>query len=363
MATINQLKPEQLRDPEIFERIKELAYPFILHIDGREAHFLQEKLESLLETSKLADLQPELYEKYQDLITQLNWAAFSIFSDEDMMKTLKKSYLTALDDEDINVLDRMEAKMFSVGLFPRNEIRQKMQRALKENEERLGERTFGEWLLDYSRTFDFRERDEMTPLKYVRENPKAQTLSETERNKLRKAFEIFDKTLLVTPVMSEPAFSMTVREMIKAGTIKEQINPALLQRFAPATSTKPKPEPKPEPEPEPEPKPEPEPEPKLVTPVPPPPKIEKETPKGPAYEISPYERKRETPLTTLPVQEEIQIPEAKKEADSRSTSPGLKKQEYQIRTMKQDIERAKKKPIPPKPKPKIKDNVVDLSGK
>jgi len=44
--------------------------------------------------------------------------------------------------------------------------------------------------------------------------------------------------------------------------------------------------------------------------------------------------------------------------------------QYRIRTMKQDIEQAKRQPasqrgepIPPRPKPKIKDNIVDLSGR
>ena len=345
MAIIDQLKPEQLREPEIFKRIKELADPFILHIEGRNAHFLQEKLESLLEDSKLADFQPELYKKYQDLINNLQWAAFSLLPDENMMKVLKRNYLTALDNEDINIVDRIEAKMFSVDLFPRNEIRQKMQKALKENEERLGERTFGEWLLDYSRTFDFRERDEMTPSRYVHENPKAQTLSEIEKNKLRKALQIFDKTLLVTPVMSEPAFSMTVREMIKVGTIKERVNPTLLQPPI-RTSATPKKTPVPVEEKPKEPSPKPSPFEKLLR-KPIPPKIEKTPKEIINYEkrISPYERKRETGST--------------------------KEEGYQIRTMKQDIEKAKKQPTqgePPKAKPKVRDNnrdnnIVDLSGK
>ena len=346
MATIDQLKPEQLREPEIFERVKELADPFILHIDEKEARFLQEKLESLLEASKLADLQPELYKKYQDLITDLQWTTFSLLPDEDVMEILKKSYLAAMDNEDINILDRIEAKMFSVDLFPRNEIRQKMQKALKENTEQLGSRAFNEWLLDYSKTFDFRDRDELTPSRYVSQNAEAQTLSESEKNKLRKALQIFDKTLLVTPIMSEPAFSMTVREMIKAGTIKERVNPTLLQ--PPIRTAAPPPAPIEE-------KPtsprlarlgreKPSPFEKLLR-KPIPPKIEKTPKEITSYEerISPYERKRET------------------------GSAKEKEEGYQIRTMKQDIEKAKKQPTqgkPPEPKPKVRDNnIVDLSEK
>lgn len=303
MPSIDQLKPEQLRYPDIFEKIKELANSFILHVDAKESSLFLEKLTPLLKASDLENLQPELHKKYQDLIAQLKWVALPLLSDEETMKTLQECYLMFLENEYINATDRIEAKMFSVDLFPRNEIRQEMQKALKENKERLGDKTFGEWLLDYSKTFDFRDRDELAPSRYISQSPEAQALNEQEKNKLRKAFQIFDKNLLVTPVMSEPAFSMTVREMIKAGTIKEQVNPVLLQLPT-----------------------------RVIT-------APEKTPAKVAEKI-------EKPKTSL---------------YGKKISP--QEELYQIRTMKQDVEKAKKKPIPPKPKPKIKDNIVDLSGK
>lgn len=352
MAIIDQIKAEHLRNPETFKGIKELADSYILHIQEKEAYFLREKLTPLLEASDLENLQPELHKKYQGLIAQLEWAALPLLPDDDAMKTLQENYLMALESENIDALNRIEAKMFTVGHIPRNELRQKMQRALKENKELMGSRAFGEWLLDYSKTFDFRERSELTPSRYVNENSEAQTLSEEQKNKLKKALQIFDKTLLVTPIMSEPLFSMGVKEMIKGGTIPEPVNPTLLQTFSPPVRIiPPAPEKVPvkikvekkEEKPEPEPKPKPSP----PTPV----KIE-EAPKEEemtTYErkISPYERKRGlTPATKKG--------EAKKEEEMG---------EYQIRTMKQDIEKAKKKPIPEKSKAKNKNNILDLSDK
>ena len=251
MATIAELIPEQLKNPEIFQKIKELSNSFVLRMQTKEAYFLQEKLGSLLETSSIADLQPEFYKKYQDLIIQLKWTALSMLPDEEVLKTLSENYLSVLDNENIDVQNNIEAKMFTKDLFPRNELRQKMQKVLRENKERIGSRTFGEWLLDYNKTFDFRERDELAHLNYVQRNPTVQALSKPEKNKLRTALQIFDKTLLITPVMSEPLLSETYKMIIGIGVPKKPLPKAkpvpleeLIKEPKPIEPIKPKAEPK-----------------------------------------------------------------------------------------------------------------------
>jgi len=94
MVTIDELKSEQLKNLEVFEQIKELSDSFVLRMQTKEAYFLQEKLNSLLEASSIADLQPELYKKYQDLNTQLKWTALSMLPDEEVLKTLSENYLS-----------------------------------------------------------------------------------------------------------------------------------------------------------------------------------------------------------------------------------------------------------------------------
>lgn len=110
-------------------------------------------------------------------------------------------------------------------------------------------------------------------------------------------------------------------------------------------------------------------------------------PKKPAFfkgKISPYERRRGIP--PKPPIEPTAIPTFPKELERASQRLARLKQkkaeaplkkvdvgEYKIRTMKQDVEKAKKQVIPQKPrpeadqpwtdKPKLKNNIVDLSGK
>lgn len=427
MITIDELRSEQLKNLEVFEQIKELAGSFIFFAQTKEAYFLQQKLAPLLETSDVTDFQPELYKKYQDLIAQLRWVALVMLPNEEVLKVLKESYLAVLENEDINILDRIEAKMFSLGLMPRNELRREMQGALKENIERIGSRTFGEWLLDYSKTLDFRDRDEFSPVGYVRQSSEAQTLLESEKNKLRKALHLFDKALLVTPVVDEFALGILLQDMIRGGTIKkESVNPALLQSFsipiekpevtrilteaaarrareiekAPKEKPekeepkkpgffkrlfgkKPKKPKKPKP---PKPKKEKELEPEEIVP----PKIEEAAQRlrkiSSIYKgkISPYERKREVGPThigriippspgpilekripTFPEKTKQEIKKLEKEEEKKPKVPPTPvkkvdmKGKYRIQTMKKDIEKAKQA----LPKPKVKNNVVDLSGK
>lgn len=401
MTTINDLKPEQLKSPDAFKKVKELADSFVLHVQEKEAYLLQEKLTALLGSSSLKNTEPDLYKNYQNIIAQLKWAAFSLLADEDAMEVLKKNYLMSFDNEDVNTLDRIEAKMFAKSFIPRNELRQMMQRALKENEERLGGRSFGEWLLDYSRTFDFRDRDELSPPKYINQSSEAQALSKTEKNKLRKGLRLFDQTLLATPIMSEPLFTMAVKEMVKAGIIKEEISPQLLKSFSPTIEVAGAPEKSAtkitEPEKKPEkkglfkklfkkkPKPEENLEPELVPPIST--SMKEEAPPIYKDKLSPYEKERET-TSAKPIDiptfskktegiGEIKPIEEIKEVKKEITKPKIslpkkqeiKEEEFKIRTMKGDIEKAKgKSPSKPEPMPtdrqaKVKNNIVDLSGK
>jgi len=76
--------------------------------------------------------------------------------------------------------------------------------------------------------------------------------------------------------------------------------------------------------------------------------------------------KIEKPVSKKPFQAAtpkiIPVPKIKQAATEKA--PRIENlDDYQIRTMKKDIEKAKKKFIPPKPKVKVKNKVVDLSGK
>ena len=132
MATIEELDSIQIKNPNVFEKVEELTTPFIFHSQTKEAYDVQEKLTSLLKLSDLASLNPELHKKYQDLIIQLKWAASPIISEGEFLKLLKENYLAALKNEDADALNRLEARMFSVDLMPRKELREKIHKSIRE---------------------------------------------------------------------------------------------------------------------------------------------------------------------------------------------------------------------------------------
>ena len=222
-----------------------------------------------------------------------------------------------------------------------------MHKAVRENREKLGALTIGEWVIDYSKTIDPAERTNISHIEYISRSEKTQTLSEKEKDALRKILWTFDSLLLVTPVMSEPLFSEAYKIITGIGVVRRPIPIS-----APIAQEIPE---------------------QQKTPIPPLPKREVPKPIISEYEdkISPYERKREPipelkkEIKTFPLEIEKMLEEESKKEPQET----LKKEEprrvggYQIRTMKTDIEKTKKQPIPPKPQPKIKDNIVDLSGK
>ena len=105
--------------------------------------------------------------------------------------------------------------------------------------------------------------------------------------------------------------------------------------------------------------------------------------------VSPYERKEEVleKEEKIPTFPEKEIPTFSKEFEEKAKKASLRlihrkqkelkkpkvppipvkkvdiKGKYKIRTMKKDIEKVKEQVAPSKTKPRVKNNVVDLSGK
>ncbi|HEB01527.1 MAG TPA: hypothetical protein ENI16_00840 [Candidatus Portnoybacteria bacterium] len=347
---IEELTKEQFKSPETLGKIQELTEPIFLHLDTKEAYFLAEKIKNKLEVfPELEEVNPTLWKNYQDLVIQLQLVAFPMQSNEECAKLIQENFLEAFKAE-VDMENQIIAKFFSTPIVPRSDLRESFQAAIKNNQQKIGLRSVGDWLVDYDTVFDFKTRGDISPSEYISQSQEAQALPEEDKNKLRKIFHIYDTLLIVTPVVTEPIITTGEKLPAKPGK-PEEAKPDLPA----APSSEPAP-----------------PEPEKVLPSPPPAPIAEE----PSPEEKPAPITEPTPAaepTPTPPEEKLPTPPSPDPSEERPPTPPrpLKEDIYQEKIEEEEKELPRPdRPSPPakpfKPSetvPKLEGNVVDLKSK
>jgi len=291
-------------------------------------------------------------------------------------------------DFSIDVQKRIRFFWEAKSVFTRDQFRRDVMARLKRNQQKIGTNTIAEWLLAYDKMVGARKNTSLERTKFLTQNSEAKTLAEEDKRLLSRLLEFYDYLKITVPLPYIGVSETTLKEYFKNLNIplpgEEEKRIPLPKRPTPQKPVVETKEKKPgffkrlfgikEPKKAEKPKKKPEP-PKPEISIPPKIKeLPKEKPKKitPVYKekISPYEKKRKiipvipktkTPPPTIKLKEKL----VEKKEIKREIKPKKKIEVpiQAIRTMKKDIEKAKKKPIPEKLKPKIKDNIVDLSRK
>lgn len=206
MNNSKQLTLEQLKNPILLEKIRKLAEPIIWHMQAKEAYNLAFNLEKSLESANLKGIEPQSAQEYQDLINQLKLTALPMLSNEETVNIISKHFLDGFQSN-IDMKNRLTAKLFSLPLTPRDEFRQQLQGAVKNNKQKIGPWSIQEWLADYDNFANPGKRTNISPREYLIQSRQAGALAKEDKNKLHTLFHIYDHLLLVTPVVSEEEVS------------------------------------------------------------------------------------------------------------------------------------------------------------
>lgn len=202
MNNFKQLTLEQLKNPTILEKVKTLTENIVWHRRTKEAYNLFLSLEKSLEATNLKAMAPQSTQEYENIIVRLKLTALPMLNNEESVKIVKEHFLEGLGQE-IDIENRLTAKLFSIPLTPRDEFRQELQRAVQNNQQKIGSLTIGQWLTDYNNFTDPGQRTNISPREYLLQSRTASPFSQEDKNKLYTLFHVYDRLLLVTPVMSE----------------------------------------------------------------------------------------------------------------------------------------------------------------
>jgi hypothetical protein len=352
MATIDELTSEQLTHSETLEKIRTMVHGFVIYEEMSNAWGWARKLEN--RNRELLDSSPEIYKQYEKLTAQLKFIALPFLTDEQIFDLIEKHSLKVIQAE-IDIKRKISAYLTSRSVFVRDQIKRNILASLKKNQEKLENKTLGEWLLAYDKFAGARRNTSIERTKFLTQDPEAKNLSEESKQHLSKILEFYDNLKITIPIPIIEVSEITLKEYFAELNVPLPtmaplpIKPIIPIKPIKAEESKPK-------QPE-------------IKPTPP--------PKKPSI-LSSLVRPISMPSAKPPKTEEIptfskeaeksgkKFEEEKKETtktEKVEPKPIVPPSQYRIRTMKQDIEMVKKQPIPQKPEPKIKDNIVDLSGK
>jgi len=200
MPTVDNLNQEQLNNAAVLEKVKKLVGEIIVSSETKRASLMAQQMKLAL-----VKLQGSaLVQDYQKLQTLLLWIALPTLAEEEVVSLLRRGVLPALGEE-IDIEDLVRRRLFVVPLEPREETTFLFRSALEQNSEVLGGKKISEWLTLYNQFQDFAQRNNLSSFNFFNQSQAAQNLNEAERTVLKKVFDLYDRSLLVSPVVEEEA--------------------------------------------------------------------------------------------------------------------------------------------------------------
>jgi hypothetical protein len=194
------------------EVLEKQANEIAFYFDVPKASKLYKKIEGVISEQNLKEADHNLYETLIKIIIKLKIVSFSILSDEEAADILRNHYLESYKiNMPIDIKNGIEGKLFMVPYLTRDELREKLKKALSENGQRLGHLTLGQWINEFDKNFSPNKRKSESILEFITGNPLAQSISAIERNELKELLYTYDRYLIDTFPLPEPMLSEVLK--------------------------------------------------------------------------------------------------------------------------------------------------------
>jgi len=239
-----KINPEKLKDQAYLEQIKKTANDFIERGLALESAKLADQIEEDIKTyPQLNSQAPGIFRVYQKLIILLKWTGLTLYDDQTVLELFRNHFLDALE-AGLDLNGPMTLKMYSVPDLVWSEVAQELLGALKHNNQRIGQRSIGEWLKDYDKTYGIEKHSTLEQSEYLTQNPNVRTLIEEERDKLKQLIRFYDNLKPLSLSKIEQAIRQFAPELLKEAGPVEKVERPLPERLAepPTTPIAPPPE-------------------------------------------------------------------------------------------------------------------------
>ena len=189
---------------EQLEQLIKKANYYIRHYDDFEAKKILKQLEKFVVSQDIKAMGTEQQQQIQKTIIFLKIVAIPQLAEKETTEVLKNYYLNSFDAE-IDMENRLTARLFYVPEIPRDDLRRKLKKALTENKQNLGGLTIGQWIQEFEKQYDVRTRNLSAEVDFVRSNKNAFSLNAIEKNRLKEILHVYDYLLVTTLPVTGPA--------------------------------------------------------------------------------------------------------------------------------------------------------------
>jgi len=169
----------------------------IRHYDDVEAKKLLKKWSEFIVSQNIEKTNPQLFQKIQSFMINLKIVAFPQLPDSEAADILRFHYLESFNIE-ISMDNRLTVLLFSLPEIPRDELREKLKRALMKNEQNLGRLSVSQWIAAFEKEYPVQTRTMSASVDFAISNTEAKTLDAATREKLKELLHTYDYFLVTT---------------------------------------------------------------------------------------------------------------------------------------------------------------------
>jgi len=208
LKNISKMTLDDLRNPEVFSRLKELAEEIDIHGLLKEANYLLEYLVGLLDRNKeFTQSEPRLFKDYQSLIIYLKF--FTLLSQpvSEIENLFRKNLFLGMQKK-VDLKERLRLIfLVTADDDTGSNIRQEVIKSMEANEEKIGKENLAgqadrlpiypyikNWLRDYNAFFPAEKeiRGELEQATYLSQNKNVKKLNQEEKEILTEIIKLYD---------------------------------------------------------------------------------------------------------------------------------------------------------------------------
>jgi len=206
MDEINQV--EKLKSNDLFkknniEKILSFGRALLFELRYRDAYQLADLLEKKLNHSiKMGEIT-EIDEEYLKLISKLKTLALNFCTEKEIIDIFENKIVYTLDDINIDILERLKAKLFETFVEERDDLRFRLRRALADNKQILTSHgliidekqvsgTVSNWISDYIKAKGAKILSKIEKADYFTNSKNVKKLEPVEKKKVKQILDIYE---------------------------------------------------------------------------------------------------------------------------------------------------------------------------
>jgi len=174
------------------------------HLDDKLALETIKLIDAFSTTKKLESTNQNFFQKLQKAKLNLKIVAFPKLTVADAVSILTNHYLESFAIN-IPMENRISLSLFSESYTPRNELRKKFKKALRENQQRIGKFTISKWIELFEKESIDSDKPDSAVINFLKNNSELIQLPTREKMMLEEILHAYDYYLVATLPATGPA--------------------------------------------------------------------------------------------------------------------------------------------------------------